>query len=158
MFIVLLIILVNASSIVHASSHTKCVSLSNQICEIQRTLINSHFKGYSQELHCSPFTVKLDWYIASCYTLNDLSNKVCVPNKTEDLNVHVLNMITRINESKILTKHISCECKCKFEGEKHNSNEKWNKDKCRCEFEKHHIYQKVISGVLLHLVVKTVNL
>ena len=25
-------------------------------------------------------------------------------------------MITGINESKILTKHISCECKCKFDG------------------------------------------
>ena len=25
-------------------------------------------------------------------------------------------MITGINESKILTKHISCECKCRFDG------------------------------------------
>ena len=25
-------------------------------------------------------------------------------------------MITRINESKTLTKHISCKCKCKFDG------------------------------------------
>ena len=24
-------------------------------------------------------------------------------------------MITRINKSKTLTKHISCECKCKFD-------------------------------------------
>ena len=34
------------------------------------------------------------------------------PNKTEDLNIHVLNMITGKNESKILTKDISSECKC----------------------------------------------
>ena len=37
--------------------------------------------------------------------------KVCVPNKTEDLNLSVFNMITGINESKTLTKNISCECK-----------------------------------------------
>ena len=27
-------------------------------------------------------------------------------------------MITRINEPKTLTKHISCKCKCKFDGRK----------------------------------------
>ena len=42
----------------------------------------------------------------SCNTLNDLSNKVCLPNKTEDLNVIVFNIITGRNESKTLTKHI----------------------------------------------------
>ena len=26
--------------------------------------------------------------VPSCNTLNDLSNKVCVPNKTEDLNLN----------------------------------------------------------------------
>ena len=40
-------------------------------------------------------------------------------------------MITGLNESKILTKHISCKCKCKFDGKKCNSNQKWNNDKCR---------------------------
>ena len=54
----------------------------------------------------------------SCNTLNDLSNKVYVPNKTEDL-----------NESRMLTKHISCECKCKFNSRKRNLNQKWNNDK-----------------------------
>ena len=32
-----------------------------------------------------------------------------------------------------LTKHIPCECKCKFDGRKCNSNRKWNNNKCRCE-------------------------
>ena len=38
-------------------------------------------------------------------------------------------MITGINGSKILTKHISYKCKCKFEGRKCNSNQEWNNDK-----------------------------
>ena len=48
-------------------------------------------------------------------------------------------MITGINESKTLIKHISCECKCKFDGIKCNSNQWWNNDKCQCECKKHHI-------------------
>ena len=39
-------------------------------------------------------------YLGSCNTVNDLSNKVCVPNKTEDLNLTAFNMITWINELK----------------------------------------------------------
>ena len=39
-------------------------------------------------------------------------------------------MITGINELKILTKHISSKCKCKFDGRKCNSNQKWNNNKC----------------------------
>ena len=35
----------------------------------------------------------------------------------------MFNMITGINESKTLEKHISCECKCKFNRTKCNSNE-----------------------------------
>ena len=51
-------------------------------------------------------------------------------------------MITGINESKTLTKHISCECKCKIDGTKCNSDQSWNNDKCRCECKKHHVCEK----------------
>ena len=78
---------------------------------IQLTPINLHPNEYSQDFNYYPFSVKLDRCSGSCNTLNDLSNKVCVPNKTEDLNLSMLNMIKGINESKVSTKHISCECK-----------------------------------------------
>ena len=55
-------------------------------------------------------------------TINGLSNKLCVPNKTEDLNISALNMVTGINKLKTLSKHISCKCKCKFDGIKCNSS------------------------------------
>ena len=67
---------------------------------------------------------KLNRCVGSFDTLNDLSNKAYVPNKTENLTIHVFNMITGKNESRILVKVISCECKCKFDGRKCNSNEK----------------------------------
>ena len=94
MFIVL------SSSIVNACNHTKCIPLSNQKCMIQPALIKLHPSEYSQEFHYYPFLVNLDRCVGSCNTLNDLCNKVCVPSKTEDLNLTVFNMITRLNESK----------------------------------------------------------
>ena len=78
-------------------NHTK-----SQKSEIQPTLISLQFHYYL-------FLVKLDRCAESCNTINDSSNKVCVPNKTEHLNLNVINMITGINESKTLTKQISCE-------------------------------------------------
>ena len=80
---------------------------------------------HSEEFHFCPFTVKLGKSVGSCNNLNGLSNEVYVPNKTEDLNLNVFNTITGINESKTLIKHISCECKCKFEKRKCNSNQWW---------------------------------
>ena len=72
--------------------------------------------------------------VGSCNTINDLSMcKVCVPSKTEDLNLSVFNMTTWINESKTLAKHVLCDYKCKFDGRKCYSNQKWNNDKCWCE-------------------------
>ena len=80
--------------------NTECVFLSNRKCEAYPTLINLHPNEYSQEFHYYLFAVKLDRWVGSCNALNDLSNKVCVPNKTENLNLRVFNIITRINESK----------------------------------------------------------
>ena len=56
------------------------------------TLINLHPNEYSREFHYYPFEVKLDRRVRSCNTLNGLYNKVCVPNKTEDLNLSVFKM------------------------------------------------------------------
>ena len=100
LFIVLL------SSIVNASNHAKCILLSNQKCIIQPTLINLHLNEYSQEFYYYPISVKLDRCFVSCNTFNDLPNKLCVPNKTEDLNLSVFKMITGIHELKTLTKNI----------------------------------------------------
>ena len=70
-------------------NNKKCVSLSNRKCMTEPTFINLH-----------PFAINLGRCVGSCNTLNDLPNKVCVPSKTEDLNLWVFNMITGINELK----------------------------------------------------------
>ena len=70
------------TGLVNGSNHTKCAFLNNQKCVIQPALINLHPNEYNQEFHYYPFSVKLDRCVESCNNLNDLANKVCVPNKT----------------------------------------------------------------------------
>ena len=66
-------------------------------------------------------------------------------------------MITGINESKILTKHISCECESKFDGKnviQINSGITINVDVSV----KNMYMKKIIFGILLHLVAKVENI
>ena len=86
--------------------------------------------------------MKLSRCVGSGNTLNDFSDKTCFSYQTEDLNVSVFNMITRINESKAFTRRISCECKSRFNGTKGNSDHWWNNDKCWCKCIKLHVCEK----------------
>ena len=115
---------ISLTGLVNESNHTKCILLSNQKCKIQPTLINLHHNKYNHEFQYYPFGVKLDRCVGSRNALNDFSNKACVPNKTEDLKIHVFSVITGKSKSKILTNDISCKCKRKFDRRKRNSNRK----------------------------------
>ena len=140
------------TGLVNGSNHKKSISLS-------ATLINLHPNECSQQFHYYPFAVKLDRCVGSCNTLNDFSNKICIPSETEDLNLSLFNMITRINESKTLTKQISYEGKCKFDGRKNviqiNDGITINVD----VWLKDIMYVKnIIFGILLYVVVKMENI
>ena len=100
------------SGIVNASNHENCVSLGNQKYKIQ-----SHYYLFAVKLE-----VVILWMI---YLIK-----------------YVFQITQKINESKILTKHILSECKCEFVKGKYNSNQWWNNNKCQCECRKHLIYKK----------------
>ena len=50
--------------------------------------------------------VNLDRCDGSCNNFNDLSGRICVANKLENLNINVSSMKRRINEWKTLTQPI----------------------------------------------------
>ena len=83
-----------------------------------------------QRVKCYPFMISLDKCDGSCNVVGDLSTKICRASKIKDMDVKVINMITRIYETITLIKHISSDCKCKFSGARCNSNQKWNSDTC----------------------------
>ena len=102
--------------------------------------------------------VKFDRCVRRCNTLNDLSNKVCVPNKTEDLNLSVFNMITGISESKTLTKHILCECKCKFDGKNVIQIDGGITTNVDVSVKKFMYVKKIMFGILVNIFVKMENI
>ena len=67
-------------------------------------------------------------------------------------------MIPGINESNILKKHISCKCKCKFDGKnviQINGGIMINVD---VSVKNVTYVKKIIFGILLHVVVKMENI
>ena len=101
---------------------TKCISLNNQPFINRPTITDLNLDEHDQGLCHYPFMLILGRCNGNCNAPNHLSSRICVPNKTEDLNLNVFNMTTRISQSKTLMKHISCNCRFKSNSIKCNSN------------------------------------
>ena len=67
------------------------MSLNNEPCMLKRFLIDLNLF----ELNYYPFMTSLDQFSGNCNFVDDLTTKICVPSKTKDVNVKVLNMITK---------------------------------------------------------------
>ena len=52
--------------------------------------------------------ISLNECTGSC---NASSPKICFPKETKDIKVKAFNMVTRKDEAKAMTEHISCDCK-----------------------------------------------
>ena len=75
---------------VNGYDHTKFISLNDQQCITQTTLLNLHSNEFIQGFSYYPFVVNVNRCMGNYNTLNDLSNRVRVPSKTGDLNLTVL--------------------------------------------------------------------
>ena len=83
------------------SHQTKCIFLNDELCMVRPTIIDMNHV----ELKYYPFMICLNKCTGSS---NVLSPKICVPKKTKDINVKAFNMITNQDQTKVMTKHISC--------------------------------------------------
>ena len=86
------------ASVFNVPEHTKCVFLNNQPGITRSTFINLNPDEYSQSLDYYPFVVKIN----TCNGSNYFSDRRCVANKAENINLHYFNMITGKNESKTI--------------------------------------------------------
>ena len=89
----------------------KCVSMNNEQCMVRPTLIDLNL----DELHYYLFIISMNRCDGSCNTVEDPFRKICVPNEMEDVKLTVFDTIKRVNISKTLAKHISCQCRCEFD-------------------------------------------
>ena len=90
--------------------------------------------------------------------LLDLSNKVRVPNKKEDLNLSVFNMIIGINAPKTLTSHISCEYKRKLDGTNVIQVNGGITINFNVSVKNIVNVKRIVFGILLHVIVKMENI
>ena len=119
---------------------TKRVSLNDEPCMLRSTVIDFN----PIELKYYQFMISLGTCNGSC---NALSPKICVPKKVKNINVKVFNMIINKNETKKMTKHISCNCKCKRNSTACNSNQKWSNKTCPCESKNYHKCRRDYSWI-----------
>ena len=49
--------------------------------------------------------ISVDRFFGNCNVVYDLSMKICVSSKTNDINIKLFDIIARINETKTLVKH-----------------------------------------------------
>ena len=69
----------------------KCVSLGNELCMARPTPIDLNLVV----LNYYSFMIILNKSNTNCNAVNELSMKMCVPSKTKDVKIKVLNLIKR---------------------------------------------------------------
>ena len=83
----------------------ECISIKNQEFKVRPEVINVNSNNpifYS-------FSIKINKCSGNCNNINNPYAKICVPDVIKDLNVKVLNLMSRTNA----TRHIKCHETCK---------------------------------------------
>ena len=57
-----------------------------------------------------------------------------------------------------MEKHISCDCKYKFNNTTYNSNQKWNIEACQCKCKNSCTLKNIIVGILAYVFVRIVTI
>ena len=62
--------------------------------------------------------------------------KLCVSDVVKDMNIKVFSLMSRINETRHISWHESCTCKCSLDASVCNDKQRWNNEKCKCEYKR----------------------
>ena len=87
-----------------------CVSMNNQKCKVRPKIVDIN----SNSPLFYPFSIKVNKFRSNCNNINGPYAKRCVPDTVEDLNVRVLNLMSRNNETRHIKWHQTCKCICRF--------------------------------------------
>ena len=112
-----------------STTSLSCISMSNQACKARPEIINVN----SNNPVFYPFSIKASKCSGNCNNINDPYTKICVPDVVKDLNVKVLNLMSRTNETRHIKWQKTCRCICRLDAIVSSNKKRWNNDKCRCE-------------------------
>ena len=76
----------------------ECVSINNQECKIRPEIVNVN--GNDPLFY--PFSIKTSKCSDSCNNINDPYAKMCVSDVVKNINIKVLNLISRTNETRCI--------------------------------------------------------
>ena len=62
-----------------------------------------------------PFNIKISKLSGSCNNINDSYVKMCIPDVIKNLDVKVLNLMSKFNETRHIKWPETCKCKCKLD-------------------------------------------
>ena len=79
----------------------KCVPINNQECRVRPKIINIH----SSEPTFYPYSIGVNKCSGSCNNINDPLAKLCVSDVVKNINVKVLNLMSRTNETRHMKWH-----------------------------------------------------
>ena len=103
-----------------------CISINSQECKVRPQIGNVN--GDDPVLF--PFSIKTSKCSGSWNNINNPYAKLCVPDAVKNLNVKVLNLMWRTNETRYIKWHEMCKCKCRLDDSVCNNKQRWNDDKC----------------------------
>ena len=110
--------------------------MNNQECKIRPVVMNIN----CNETLFYPHNILANECSGSCNNIdNNINNfhaKLCVVDVVKNMNINVCNQILRTNETRYVSWHETCNCKCRLDVSVCNNKEHWNKDKRRCECKK----------------------
>ena len=78
-----------------------CISMKNQECKTRPQVFNIN----SNNPIFYPFSIKISKCSGNCNNINDQYAKICVPDIIKNLNVKVLNLMSRTNETRFIEWH-----------------------------------------------------
>ena len=107
----------------------KCLSMNNQECKIRSVVM----KINSSEISFDPYNIPVNKCSGICNDINNFYTKFCVPDAGKNMNIKVFNQISRTNETRDVSWHETCKCKCRLDVSVCNNKRRWNNVKCRFE-------------------------
>ena len=109
---------------------TECYSIemclkSNQECKVRPVItnINSHEPSFY------PYSILVNKCSGSCNNINGPYAKLCVPDGARNINVKTFNLMSRTNETRHVSWHETCTCKCSVDASVFNDKQRWNNNK-----------------------------
>ena len=74
------------------------------------------------------YSALVDKDSGSCNDINIPYAKLCVPDIVKDMNIKAFNLMSRTNETRHVTWHETCGCKCRLDASVCNDKQRWSSD------------------------------